>query len=207
MTTITICAVDREPSYLNQTTTWISENSILKPRVVMQGVMWNGRITTIKPFDDVQHNARYNYAHALIASEGLVLEDDVQICRYFDKHLLEVQNLVKERGLDRYIVALYSCYSWGKTDLKVVDYPVERFYGTQAMLMDGQTAKELGRWILKRLHIESEPHDFAIKSYCKATGTPLLASSYSLVQHLGKVTTGLGKFHRCHNFIDDCRYV
>lgn len=195
----TICACDREPSYLDTSLSYLPEDT----QVVFQSEKpVEGRIWTARMYDDTQHNARFNYAMSIWYSEGLVLEDDVQVSRNWTQWIDEVTSIAPDGD---YIIALYACYQWrtnGQLDL--VPYNIENFYGTQAMLFSESIREKLAHWILTRLDTEDdEPHDFAIKSFCNEYRVPLYATTYSLAQHIGQVTTGLGHHHQCKNFIDE----
>jgi hypothetical protein len=205
--TVTIYTCDREPSYLEQTIRTIPDNlnyEIIWQKKDIHKPVSDKRIKllTPRPYNKLQHNARFNYAMTLLYSaDGLIIEDDVILSKKFTEYMNEVKKLI---DAERYIIALYSCYKWeaGKT-INLVDFPVHNFYGSQAMFFDEITKNDLARWILDGLIMESEPHDFAVKSYCNEYNVPLFAVNYSLVQHAGEITTGLGHHHQCPNFIDD----
>lgn len=192
--TVTIMTCDREPSYIDSTVAGLKEQNISYCTVHQPS-------QTPAPYPDIQHNARLNYAMTILHSEGLVIEDDVEVCKDFMSRVTQAIEDMPEPG----ILALYSAYSFPRRDGKVeiVDYPVDTFFGTQAMYFPEEHRVRFAEWVLSRLHIEHEPYDFAVKSYCKEYGVPLYGLSYSLVQHMGVVTTGLGHHHRAVNYIDN----
>jgi hypothetical protein len=228
MKTITILTCDRQPSYLADTVATIPEWYAIQyvaqtspgikvdcPRVrgkwevkTEKGVvpMKDEVINTNKLYieDETRHrDSQYNYAIALLnTKDGLIIEDDVKLCRNFD---IELEQRLAEIPTKRYAFALYSCYNWGGySDYdKIAKYPIDMFYGTQAMVFDLQTAKEFGTYLLN--NIGKEPYDLALKTYIKEVDPEvvLYASKLSLVQHIGDVSTGLGSGHKTGHFIDE----
>jgi hypothetical protein len=155
---------------------------------------------TEKLFSDVQLNGQYNYAEALLHTrDGLILEDDVQVSKSFMAYVREVEELVPD---DKTIVALYSFYSAEEAnELKLVPYPIRVFANTQAMLYPLAIAREFGKYLLDTFG--RQPYDMALRSFCLEKRIKLFATNYSLVQHMGNITTGLGYHHQATNFIDD----
>ena len=208
MKTITILTCDRQPSYLSDTVATIPEDYHIQ--YVSQGQIVQPRAGDLVPVDKkykqdpTRHrDSQYNYSVALRQTvDGLIIEDDVQLCRNFG---IELEQKLAEIPTKRYAFALYSCYNWeGYSDYnKIAKYPVDMFYGTQAMVFDLQTAKEFGAYLLD--NIGREPYDLALKTYIKEVDPEvvLYASKLSLVQHIGDISTGLGSGHQCFNFIDE----
>jgi hypothetical protein len=208
MKTITILTCDRQPSYLADTVAtipeeyaiqYISQGAILPPR---SGVV----VEVDKRYqsDPTRHrDSQFNYANALLHTvDGLIIEDDVKLCKNFN---WELEQRLAEIPTKRYVIALYSCYNWNlyfKYN-EIAEYPVDMFYGTQAMVFDTETAKEFGTYLLD--NIGREPYDLALKTFIKTVNPEvgLYASKLSLVQHIGDVSTGLGHQHQTFNFIDD----
>lgn len=85
----------------------------------------------------------------------------------------------------------------------LVEYPLDIFWCTQGMLYDIQTAREFSAYLFQ--NIGGEPYDAALRTYIRTASSPvrLLAATYSIVQHLGVVTTGLGVYHTARNFLDE----
>ena len=210
MKTITILTCDRQPSYLADTVATIPEDYAIQ--YISQGQIVQPRAGDLVPVDKkykqdpTRHrDSQYNYARALLTTkDGLIIEDDVKLSRYFDKALNEV---IRNIPTARYAVALYSCYNWGQYSKyeTIAEYPIDMFYGTQAMLYDLETAKEFGAYLLE--NIGREPYDLALKTFIKTVNpeVKLYASKLSLVQHIGDVSTGLGNGHQCFNFLDDVK--
>lgn len=210
MKTITILTCDRQPSYLADTVATIPEDYVIQ--YVAQGQIVQPRAGDLIPVDkkykqdETRHrDSQYNYARALFTTkDGLIIEDDVKLSRYFDKALNEI---IKNIPTPRYAVALYSCYNWTQDNFNevIAKYPIDMFYGTQAMLYDIDTVREFGAYLLK--NIGKEPYDLALKTFIKTVNPEvvLYASKLSLVQHMGDISTGLGNGHQCFNFLDDVK--
>lgn len=210
MKTITILTCDRQPSYLADTVATIPENYAIQ--YISQGQIVQPRAGDLVPVDKkykqdhTRHrDSQYNYATALFnTKDGLIIEDDVKLSRYFDTAL---DKIINDIPTERYALALYSCYNWTQYSKyeTIAEYPIDMFYGTQAMLYDIETAREFGAYLLE--NIGREPYDLALKTFIKTVNPEvvLYASKLSLVQHIGDVSTGLGNGHQCFNFIDDVK--
>jgi hypothetical protein len=208
MKTITILTCDRQPSYLSDTVATIPQDYDIQ--YVSQGQIVLPRAGDLIPVDKkykqdpTRHrDSQYNYSVALRQTVGgLIIEDDVKLCRNFG---IELEQRLAEIPTERYAFALYSCYNWeGYSDYnKIAKYPVDMFYGTQAMVFDIETAKEFGAYLLD--NIGREPYDLALKTFIKTINPEvvLYVSKMSLVQHIGDISTGLGSGHQCFNFIDE----
>jgi hypothetical protein len=208
MKTITILTCDRQPSYLADTVATILDEYTIQ--YIAQGQIIQPRAGDLVPVDKkykqdpTRHrDSQYNYARALLnTKDGLIIEDDVKLCKNFN---LELEQRLTEIPTKRYAFALYSCYNWeGYSEYdKIAKYPVDMFYGTQAMVFDLETAKEFGTYLLD--NIGREPYDLALKTFIKTVNPEvvLYVSKMSLVQHIGDVSTGLGGQHQTFNFIDD----
>lgn len=208
--TISVMSCQREPSYLSKTLSTIPSD--LKVEIFYQGDVSTLQIDNVEIYptkfiDDptfVHKNSQFNYASILLRTKcGVIVEDDVFFSPGFLEHLGTILDIISSRSLqiEDYAVALYSCYSWGREDLDIVPYPVDDFYGTQAMLYNVKTAREFGHFLMGR--VGREPYDLALKSFIADNPmTNLFASTRSLVQHIGESTSGLGFFHQTNNFID-----
>lgn len=208
MRTVTILTCDRTPSYLTDTVKtipeeyniqYISQGEIVMPK--------NGEIIHVdKAYasDPSRHrDSQYNYSQALLnTKDGLIVEDDVEFSKNFNYYY---ENILKNLPSSRYAIALYACYDfWNKPLFNnfFAEYPVDSFYGTQAMLFDIHTAREFGSYLAGT--IGKEAYDLALKTFIKEINpqVKLYATQYSLVQHIGQVSTGLGNNHQTNNFID-----
>ena len=140
-----------------------------------------------------------NYSRVLL-HHGLIFEDDLVFCRDWDVCLAESLDECRRRREDgRFVLALYSCYDWDETG-PIAAYPVEGFYGSQAMYFPPAVRTSFHLHLLR--NFGREPTDILLKSFCREQGVSLFACSRSLVQHVGIRSTGLGDFHRTANFRD-----
>jgi hypothetical protein len=167
--------------------------------------IWNNK----KLYADVQLNAQWHYAFILensfqalktkseLEDYIIIAEDDIQFSKNFNQYFDEIKKDLPER----YILSLYCPYPSYISNLAVIEYPVDGFYGTQLMVYDRQTSLELSKHISDNLG--KEPYDLAIKSFVKKTNIPLLTTTYSLCEHIGEVSTGLGGGHKAGRFIDE----
>jgi hypothetical protein len=195
-------------------------------KVVVVGRPFKGDPT---PHRDSQHN--YSEI-LLNTTDGIIIEDDVQFSKKFSGHLEKIKRNIAKNEIKNYAIALYSCYDWnelygfGKINRRqpvvygfghvefnlqlaiqhesplVVEFPVDWFCRTQAMMYDLETARNFGSYLAQ--NIGKEPYDLALITYIKTVSpsTRLLASTYSLVQHIGENSSGLGQYHRSENFLD-----
>lgn len=153
-----------------------------------------------------RENAAWNYAYILengtpYRGQVLILEDDVQCCRNFQARVDEVIDRIPAPG----ITALYACYHWQNpgTPLRVVPYPINDFYGTQAMLFNAAVAPTAAEYVRAHMYDRAQ-YDMQLKEVCWQNRIPLYAAGYSLVQHIGAETTGMSAhLHQADNFIDD----
>lgn len=207
--TVTIVTCDRTPSYLTDTVNTIPADYDIQ--YICQGEIELPRpgeiIHTDRPYasDDNRHrDGKYNYAQSLLhTKDGLVIEDDVIFARNFD---LYIQWAIKAVPSKRYAIALYSCYDWSESPMysrSLVDYPVEKYYGTQAMLYDLETAREFGNYLQE--NIEGDLWDLALKTFITQVNpeVKLYATRGSIVQHIGNVSSISTNGHRAFNFVGD----
>lgn len=206
--TVTIMTSKRPVMYLEQTVKTIPKSFDVE--YVVQGdvkVPRPGMITKVHRLyakDETRHrDAGFNYAMALLStSSGFIIEDDIIFCKNFE---MIYENMRKQLPEGKYAIALYACYNWGANQGILAKYPVDDFYGTQAMVYDKKTAENFGEYLLGNLETVQEPYDMALKRFIKEIDpeVKLYATTLSLVQHMGTVSTGLGNGHQTSNFVDD----
>ncbi len=153
---------------------------------------------------DIRHRHNSNYAAAFLlgdmSKDALILEDDVHPCRNLQEQMKALYWLIGQRKLDRYIVALYSCTQWPLSAQNLNEYTIDKFFGLQAMLYSANL-----RQVFHDAHLEyrdEQPADYITRIVAKEQNLPILATTFSLFQHIGKQTTGLGDFHQTRNFLD-----
>lgn len=214
MKKVSILSCTREPSYLAETLRSFKESgteveiffqgkgdSCEIPALQQQYTCSIPRVyLTEKMYDNVQLNGQYNYAETLLhTKDGLILEDDVRVSKNFLQHLQAVEKLIPD---DKSIVTLYSMKRWNNSNkLELIKLAASNFRNTQAILYPVPVARAFGQHILD--YFGAEPYDHALRTFCRLHGIKIFAVNYSLVQHIGKVTTGLGFHHQSKNFADD----
>eukprot|EP00741_Cyanophora_paradoxa_P005572 tig00000911_g5402.t1 len=87
---------------------------------------------------------------------------------------------------------------------RFMPYPRE-FYGTQAIFFSDAVVDGMAAFMLQKAKVPSAfdrtPYDHLIRHYCNANDIPLFATTESLVQHVGRRSTGLATFaHRSPNW-------
>jgi hypothetical protein len=198
----------------------------LKPRIIV-GSPDTGYLDRITGLDDfeiliptqtewatiknriVHERASWNYWRCLSlgtrlpSARGLVIfEDDVVLALDWSARLdATVAKLDADYG-PRYALALYSAYAPNtRADPHVLGYDISSFYGTQAMYYPNPV-REGFRDYLKKYGVDAyeEPYDLLLKKYLKQEGFLLFRCQPSLAQHIGRVSTGLGKFHESPSF-------
>jgi hypothetical protein len=209
MKTITILTCDRTPSYLSETVATIPEDYHIQ--YVSQGQIAQPRAGDLVPVDkkykkdeNRHRDGQYNYAKALLnTKDGLIIEDDVKLSRKFNQYFEKVKSDIPT---ERYVLALYSCYHWTQipNGLTIVEYPINDYYGTQAMFFDLQTAREFGSYLMENIG-KKGLQDMALKTFLKeeAPEIKMYASKMSLVQHIGDISSLATTGHKTFNFVDD----
>jgi hypothetical protein len=132
----------------------------------------------------------------------LVLEDDLDFSTDFLPKIS--QWLTKHaRLLDNNIVTLYTPYVEINQCLRegreLWHYPVEGFYGTQALLGTSTIMHACGEFIK---NVENLPWDMAIKEWLKATNRGIISTVPCLVQHIGVISSVHGQhMHTSPGFV------
>ncbi len=151
----------------------------------------------------------YNYwkclDHFARLGEGLCLcEDDVLYDHRFWPKLAETVGEMDDKFRE-YVLALYSEADYGgNPDLLrgrlVSAYPASHFFGTQGMYFPPTTIGLYADYLRSHgLDREGKPTDLLIGDLCNELQNVYLARS-SLVQHIGRISTGLGFFHSSPSF-------
>jgi len=161
---------------------------------------------------EVRRRFTFNYsrclAHFADGGEGLcVCEDDVLYAEGFWGLLQETVSEVEAR-LREYVLALYAMADYGadpslRRGRLYSAYPAGLFFGTQGMYYPAAVIREQASRLRDvGLHEASPPGDLVIRDFCDERGY-LYVARRSLVQHIGRVSTGLGNFHRSSTFHGD----
>lgn len=159
----------------------------------------------------VHRRCCYNYARCLAPPPEerrglLVCEDDVVFQDGFFAALkATIAEIESARGAAPFILALYSCYDFREPAAPrgarlYAAYDARFFFGTQCMYYSGAVLPDLAALMFREgFEKGTAPSDLLVKQYCLGKEM-LFASRSSLVQHIGKTTTGLGKFHSSPTF-------
>jgi GR25 family glycosyltransferase involved in LPS biosynthesis len=155
----------------------------------------------------VHQRACWNYWRSLTfgakttGREGLVVfEDDVILAQGWERRLRAVIAEVELVHQERYVLALYvaACVglSKSKNGSHFVEYPVDYFFGTQGMYYPESVRPGFAEF-LKAHGVDTfrEPYDLLLKDYLKRASIPMFVTIPCLVQHIGRVSTGLAGFH------------
>ena len=225
LNTIIVTCDRGETNYLDETVYHLEQQKI-QPLFIQHGSDFKGNIRTIWPRSihqkefiisilpgsnatefmksDIRHRHNTNYAAAFllgdIQKDALILEDDVVCCKNLQEQLKALYWLIAHRKVTHYIIALYSCVKWPLSAQNLNEYQVEKFFGLQAMLYSANLRQVFHDAHLK--YCDQEPADFITRIVAKEQNLPILATTFSLFQHIGKQTTGLGAFHQTGNFLD-----
>lgn len=159
---------------------------------------------------DVRHRATWNYYRCLtqcIAGDRgtLVFEDDVKFARGWRLRLDRVIKALEEKFGPRFVLSVYDLYAWKpKESCLYAEYPHKSFTGTQGVYYPSMVRQGFAKYL--RLHgvIANKDHyDYLLRDYLIKEGLPLFAAVPSLVQHIGRNTTGVGVWHEAPGFIED----
>lgn len=132
----------------------------------------------------------------------LLCEDDVRLSKSWYKKLTAA---IQEIPQKRYVMSLYSPTDFGH---KVYNrgkyyrsYAADRFYGTQSIYYPAHIRKEAANFLEKHMKGTEwpKPADVILNSFFRNNDF-LYLTNPTLVQHIGKQTTGLGTFHSAWNF-------
>jgi hypothetical protein len=144
-----------------------------------------------------------NYVRALRFGFGgvVILEDDVTMCPNW---LETLQAAVDEIPFERYVLALYSAQNLSTPafdrGVHYRSYFTGMYYGTQAMYFPESVRYEIADYIYA--HRERRPGDLLLGEWAN-TNNCLYSLQGSVVQHDGRITTGLGNYHSAWNLL--CR--
>lgn len=158
----------------------------------------------------VYYRATWNYYRCLTqCAEGargtLVFEDDVHFARGWRERLEHTLTILEDRHGDDFALALYSPlkFGWDGTSL-YAEYPLKDFLGTQAVYYTAKTREGFATYLKKYgLVANANPYDYILRDYLLQEGLPLFVTTPTLVQHMGKRSTGLGHWHDSPDFVED----
>jgi hypothetical protein len=159
----------------------------------------------------VQHRACWNYWRCLTlgprtpSSDGLLIfEDDVIPAHGWEDRFYITIDQIEAECKGPYVLALYSPIRLPRTldsQTHYAPYLTSRFYGTQAMYYPEEVRMGFAGF-MKAYGVNTmrHPYDILLRMYLENLGIPLFGATPCLVQHVGEISTGLGKFHKTRQF-------
>lgn len=163
------------------------------------------RLSQWRVFQDavVHHKACWNYwrtlreGHVNPDTKGcLVLEDDVVPAERWEEQFVQNVRVLESRHDWRFVLALYAPYAFDSAEgVRFVEYPVEDFYGTQAIYYPEKVRHGFSAFLEAQLKEYNIPYDLLLKKYLQLHSLLLFATIPSLFEHIGRHSTGLGHFH------------
>jgi hypothetical protein len=167
------------------------------------------RWAEVKDFG-IHRRACHNFVRCLESctedSDGiLVCEDDVVFRDGFLGKLLQSLHELTRRDLREFILAAYAAYDH-EADRSLrrgryySSYPAHTFYGTQCVFFPRSEALHVAEEVRRRsVKQAGKPYDLVIHDYA-VRRQHLYATRFSLAQHVGRRTSGLGHFHQSPTF-------
>lgn len=154
--------------------------------------------------------ASWNYYRCLTQCTGgergtLLLEDDVRFACGWRARLDRTIAALESRFGSRFVLTIYDLYNWQpKEHCLYAEYPREHFTGTQGVYYPVSMRQEFAQYLKIKGVIHNKNHyDFLLRDYLLQEDIPLFATAPSLIQHMGRNTTGLGVWHEAPGFRED----
>lgn len=158
----------------------------------------------------VHHRASWNFWRALQGtherSRLLLCEDDILFARGWQSYLRKVIERIEQSETD-YILTLYSPGPLPpSSEGRYVAIDPDLFFGHQGILYAGRVAQEFREYLFRHgVDCWERPQDLNLAHFAREAGIPMYATSPSLIQHIGRETTGQGWFHEAPSFMPDVR--
>lgn len=156
------------------------------------------------------YKATWNYYRCLTQCAAgrrgtLILEDDVRFARGWRGRLETTLAVLEDRYGTDFVLTLYAPLSFGQQEQRLyADYPLRDFYGTQAVYYTAKIRKGFAKCLkTKGLVANANSYDGILRDYLLQEGLPLFVTTPTLVQHMGKRSTGLGHWHDSPDFVED----
>jgi len=162
-----------------------------------------------KPFSVFQR-ATWNYWRALACiphvagRDGLlVFEDDVLPAVNWREHLEEAVTAIAAEGTTQFVLALYSSrrHAAINQDKPFTTYPTHLFAGTQAVYYPESVRSNFAAFLFEHgVKTNEAPYDMLLAEFAARHSIPIFLTVPVLVQHIGRIGTGLGEFHQAPDF-------
>ena len=160
--------------------------------------------------NNLRHRATWNYHRCLTQCTGgergtLILEDDVRFARGWRLRLEKILIGLESRFGSKFVLTIYDPYDWQPKESRLyAEYPRARFTGTQGVYYPSEIRQGFAKYLRVTGVIANKNHyDLLLRDYLVQEDLPLFATSPSLLQHMGKNTTGLGSWHQAPGFIEN----
>jgi hypothetical protein len=159
------------------------------------------------------HKATWNYWRALTVGvstagrEGLLLlEDDVVPSDNLEPQLHKIIDWLEVLYGINYALSLYYPHQFTPADASglYVEYPTHRFFGTQAIYYPERLRQGFAEFLrVNGVELNRTAYDLLLREYLVQNRVPLFGSFPCLVQHIGRIGTGLGAFHEARIVAED----
>jgi hypothetical protein len=160
--------------------------------------------------NSLQHRATWNYHRCLTQGVGgergsLILEDDVRFARGWRRRLDETIAVLESRYGADFVLTIYDPWNCTRQENELyAEYPREKFTGTQGVYYPAKRRQGYAVYLKRHGMIGNENHyDYLLRDYLIKEDVPLFAAAPSLIQHMGRNTTGLGVWHQAPGFMED----
>ncbi len=160
--------------------------------------------------NSLRHRATWNYHRCLMQSSGgergtLVLEDDVRFACGWRRRLDTTIAALEDRFGSRFVLTIYAPWKYRQKESHLyAEYPRENFTGTQGVYYPAKMRQEFAKYLKVKGVIGNKNHyDYLLRDFLIQEDIPLFATSPSLIQHMGRNTTGLGVWHEAPGFVED----
>lgn len=159
--------------------------------------------------NSVFHRASWNYYRCLTqcvrgTRGALIFEDDVQFAHGWRPRLDCTLTTLEERYGTDFVLAVYAPLELAFHGQLYAEYPRRRFFGTQGVYYPAKTRDRFAKYLKAHgLVANKKGYDYLLRDFLLQADLPLFATTPSLVQHIGKKTTGLGVWHQAPGFMED----
>ena len=159
---------------------------------------------------DVRNKATWNYYRCLTQCDmgkrgSLIIEDDVKFARGWRQRLDITLAALEAKFGSEFVLTIYDGYAWyPKESSLYAAYPLPAFAGTQGVYYPAQVREGYAKYLRRHGVIANKDHyDYLLRDYLAQENLPLFATVPSLIQHMGKNTTGVGAWHEAPRFLED----
>lgn len=160
--------------------------------------------------NNLRHRATWNYHRCLMHTPSgergtLILEDDVRFACGWRVRLDTTIAALESRFGSMFVLTIYDPHQWKpKESYLYAEYTHQFFSGTQGVFYPAKMRQEFAKYLKVQGVIGNKDHyDYLLRDYLIQEKIPLFAASPSLIQHMGKNTTGLGIWHEAPGFMED----